>query len=72
MAAVRTFSTARPVRADRRCQIAPLYANVDRCGAEAGHLIVFDRSRARTWERKIFRRGTPPSVDAPVTVRGMS
>ena len=43
---------------------------VDRCGAEAGHLIVFDRSPERTWEEKVFRR--PPSTEgAPVTVWGM-
>ncbi len=28
---------------------------MDRCGAEAGHLVVFDRSD-RTWEEKLFRR----------------
>ena len=43
---------------------------VDRCRAEAGHLIVFDRSAARTWEEKIFRRA-PPADGAPVAVRGM-
>ena len=44
------------------------YAN--RCGAEAGHLIVFDRAPERCWEEKIFRR--PPSGDGvPVTVWGM-
>ena len=42
----------------------------DRCGAEAGHLIVFDRAPERTWEQKIFRR--PPERDGvPVTVWGM-
>ena len=45
-------------------------AYVDRCGAEAGHLIVFDRAPERTWEEKIFRRA--PSADGvPVTVWGM-
>ena len=45
-------------------------AYVDRCGAEAGHLIVFDRAPERSWEEKIFRRA--PSADgAPVTVWGM-
>ena len=29
---------------------------MDRCGAEPGHLAVFDRSPSRTWEEKIFRR----------------
>ena len=42
----------------------------DRCGAEAGHLIVFDRAPDRPWADKIFRR--PPSgAGVPVTVWGM-
>ena len=45
---------------------------VDRCRAESGHLIVFDRSEARTWEEKIFRREAPAATGgAPVTVWGM-
>ena len=45
-------------------------AYVDRCAAEAGHLVVFDRAPERSWEEKIFRRA--PSVDGvPVTVWGM-
>ena len=43
---------------------------VDRCAAEAGHLIVFDRAPDRTWAEKIFRR-TPAGAGAPVTVWGM-
>ncbi len=43
---------------------------MDRCGAEAGHLIVFDRAPERTWAEKIFRRD-PASDGAPVTVWGM-
>ena len=43
---------------------------MDRCGAEAGHLVVFDRAPDRPWAEKIFRR--PPSGDGvPVTVWGM-
>ena len=45
---------------------------MDRCGAESGHLIVFDRASDRTWEEKIFRRNTPAGAGgAPVTVWGM-
>ena len=45
---------------------------LDRCGAESGHLIVFDRAPDRTWEEKIFRRETPAGAGgAPVTVWGM-
>ncbi|MGH9767262.1 MAG: ATP-binding protein, partial [Blastocatellia bacterium] len=29
---------------------------MDRCGAEEGHLVIFDRSATRTWEEKIFLR----------------
>lgn len=44
---------------------------MDRCGAESGHLIVFDRSEERTWEEKIFRRAPASDSAAPVTVWGM-
>ena len=43
---------------------------MDRCGAEAGHLIVFDRAPDRSWADKIFRRA-PAGAGAPVTVWGM-
>ena len=44
---------------------------MDRCGAESGHLVVFDRSLSRTWEEKIFRREEPAGTGVPVTVWGM-
>ncbi len=44
---------------------------LDRCGAESGHLIVFDRAPERSWEEKIFRREAPPGTEAPITVWGM-
>ena len=43
---------------------------MDRCAAEAGHLIVFDRAKERTWAEKVFRRD-PAANGAPVTVWGM-
>ena len=43
---------------------------MDRCGAEAGHLIVFDRTPDRPWADKIFRRA-PVGAGVPVTVWGM-
>ena len=43
---------------------------VDRCGAEAGHLIVFDRAPDRTWAEKISR-STPAGAGVPVAVWGM-
>ena len=51
--------------------VAQTRAYLDRCGAEAGHLIVFDRSPQRTWEQRTFRHPAPPGKDAPVTVWGM-
>ena len=51
--------------------VAQARAYLDRCGAEAGHLIVFDRSPQRTWEQRTFRHPAPPGTDAPVTVWGM-
>ena len=29
---------------------------MDRCGAEEGHLVIFDRSEKKAWEEKIFHR----------------
>ena len=43
---------------------------MERCGAEAGHLIVFDRAPDRTWREKIFRREASTAAGA-VTVWGM-
>ena len=43
---------------------------MDRCAAEAGHLVVFDRTPDRTWADKIFRRA-PAGAGVPVTVWGM-
>ena len=43
---------------------------MDRCAAEAGHLVVFDRAPERTWEEKIFRRRVS-GAGVPVTVWGM-
>ena len=46
-------------------------AYIDRCAAEAGPLIVFDRSPEQSWEQRIFRRTAPYGAGAPVTVWGM-
>ncbi len=51
--------------------MAQTRAYLDRCGADAGHLVVFDRAPERTWEQKIFRRAAPRDGGAPVTVWGM-
>ena len=44
---------------------------MDHCGAESGHLIVFDRAPDRTWDEKLFRRETPAGAGRAVTVWGM-
>lgn len=31
-------------------------AYMDRCGADSGHLVMFDRREGRTWEERIFQR----------------
>ena len=45
-------------------------AYMDRCDARAGHLVVFDRQEARTWEEKVFRREERIG-ERTVTVWGM-
>ena len=41
-----------------------------RCGAIAGHLVIFDRSAKRPWKEKIYRRETERD-GAPITIWGM-
>ena len=36
--------------------VGQLTGYMDRLGAAAGHLVVFDRSPERPWEEKIYRR----------------
>ena len=45
-------------------------AYMDRCAADAGHLVIFDRTAGRSWDDKIFRR-TETDGGPPVTVWGM-
>ena len=45
-------------------------AYMDRCAAEAGHLVIFDRSEERPWREKIFRR-EGVAGDAVIAVWGM-
>lgn len=45
-------------------------AYMDRCDAEAGHLVVFDRSPGVSWDDKIFRR-QESLADKAITVWGM-
>ena len=50
--------------------LAQTAAYMDRCDAEAGHLVVFDRREGRSWEEKVFRR-EEPADGRTVTVWGM-
>ena len=43
---------------------------MDRCAAESGHLVVFDRTEGRRWEDKVFRR-EEPVAGGTITVWGM-
>ena len=43
---------------------------MDRCAAESGHLVVFDRNEGRRWEEKVFRREERLN-EGTVTVWGM-
>ncbi len=43
---------------------------MDRCAAQAGHLVVFDRSPDKSWEAKIFRR-EEAVAGRTITVWGM-
>ena len=45
-------------------------AYVDRCGAGAGHLVVFDRASGKSWDERVFRR-EERAGGARVTVWGM-
>ena len=43
---------------------------MDRCGAESGHLVIFDLRPGKTWEERVFRRDPEPG-GRPVTVWGI-
>ncbi len=43
---------------------------MDRCGAESGHLVVFDLRLDKSWEERVFRRDPEPAAP-PITVWGL-
>ncbi len=43
---------------------------MDRCGAEAGHLVIFDSRPGRSWDERLFRR-EPQAGELPITVWGL-
>ncbi len=46
-------------------------AYMDRCGAEAGHLVVFDRRDGRSWDEKLFQASRAAGDGTPIRVWGM-
>ena len=44
---------------------------MDRCGTDAGHLVIFDRSEGKRWEDKLFRREERVDERRAITVWGM-
>ncbi len=44
---------------------------MDGCGAEAGHLVVFDRREGRSWEEKVFRLDRTAENGTEIAVWGM-
>ena len=44
---------------------------MDRCGTDAGHLVIFDRSEGKRWEDKLFRREERADERHAITVWGM-
>ena len=53
----------------RSGEASPDDVDMDKCRAESGHLVVFDRDASKPWEQKLYRREA--SLDGrPVTVWG--
>ena len=44
---------------------------VDRCAAEAGHLVIFDRNEGRSWDDKVFHYRRPSAGGPDIHVWGM-
>ena len=44
---------------------------MDGCGAEAGHLVVFDRREGRSWDEKVFRLDRTAENGTDIAVWGM-
>ena len=50
--------------------LAQTWEYADRCGAEAAHLVIFDRTPGKTWEERLWRR-TESYRSLSITVWGM-
>ena len=46
-------------------------AYMDRCGAEAGHLVIFDRNEERSWNDKVFRDRRIAESGSEIAIWGM-
>jgi len=75
---VRKYVIECKVRHDRRGRertvaegVEQTAAYMDRCDAEAGHLVVFDRSDERSWAEKVFRERRATPNGAEIAVWGM-
>ena len=44
---------------------------MDRCGAESGHLVIFDRDEGKSWDEKLFCRRESAAGGADIHVWGM-
>ena len=44
---------------------------MDRCDAEAGHLVIFDRREGRRWADKVFRDRRASESDVEIDIWGM-
>ena len=44
---------------------------MDRCGAESGHLVIFDRDEGKSWDEKLFCRRESAAGGADIPVWGM-
>ena len=43
----------------------------DRCAADAGHLVIFDRNESRSWDDKVFHHRRPSAYGRDIHVWGM-
>ena len=50
--------------------LAQTWEYTDRCGAEAAHLVIFDRRPGKSWEERLWRRSESHG-NLPITVWGM-
>ncbi|MCY4658371.1 MAG: hypothetical protein OXF93_00970 [Acidobacteria bacterium] len=58
------------LKATVRTGLEQTRAYMDRCAADAGHLVVFDRAGGKSWDQKVFRR-EEDTGGARITIWGM-